>query len=398
MTPVMELVRRHAEVFGVAEGARVFAAPGRVNLIGEHTDYNGGWVFPAAIDRGNTVVARPRADRRLRLAATDLPDRVEADLDDLDAGRGLPWGSYQLGVAQELQREGLRLVGADLLYDGDLPFGAGLSSSASIEVATAVALVALAAAAHRGNPFVGPVDVARICQRAEVDFVGVRCGIMDQFASAVGRAGHAILLRCDDLEHRHVPLRLGGHALVIANTNKKRSLGEGVYNTRRAECERGLEVLRGRLPSLRCLGDLAPAEIDAHGGVIADPIVLRRVRHVVEEDARVLRAVAALEAGDLAAFGRLMVASHVSLRDLYEVTGPELDALFEAALVVDGVLGSRMTGAGFGGCTVSLVQQDAVERFVASVGAAYRARTGLDATFLVCGTAHGGRELAEVDG
>lgn len=387
------LMERHGAVFGGGGGLRLFAAPGRVNLIGEHTDYNGGWVFPAAISLGNVVAARPRADRRLRLAATDLPGVVEADLDALERGRGLPWGSYQLGVADELQREGLRLVGADLLFDGDLPFGAGLSSSASIEVATAAALVGLAASLHPGNPFLGPVDLARICQRAENRFVGVSCGIMDQFASAVGRRGFAMLLRCDDLHHRHVPLRLDGHALVIVNTNRKRSLGDGKYNERRAECERGLAVLQQRLPALRSLGELTAADLDEHADAIADPVVRRRVEHVVSEDDRVLASVAALEAGDLGAFGGLMIASHASLRDLYEVTGPELDALVEEALAVEGTVGSRMTGAGFGGCTVSLVRDDAVERFIATVGPAYRRRTGLEATFIRCETAHGGREL-----
>lgn len=378
---------------GDASGIRLFTSPGRVNLIGEHTDYNGGFVFPAALTLATTVLARPRTDRVIRLIATDLRKMVEASLDDLQAGRGLKWGNYQLGVADELQKAGYPLVGCDLMYDDKVPLASGLSSSAAIEVATAYALVSL------GSPGtdvpMDPVKMALISQKAEHNFVGVMCGIMDQFASAMGKKDHAIFLDCLTLGYEWVPLVMEGVSIVIANTNKKRSLGDGKYNERRSECEQGLEILKQALPAATCLRDVSAESFEKYGHLITDPVVRNRVAHVVYEDDRVLRSVEALKSGDLVLFGQLMNQSHDSLRDLYEVTGKELDALVDAFRKVDGVIGARMTGAGFGGCAVALVRNGSLEACEREVGAAYRAAIGYDTTFYVSDVGDGAREIKD---
>lgn len=387
-----QLVQEFLSYFGgTPEGIRVFSAPGRVNLIGEHTDYNGGFVFPAALTLATTVLARPRADRIIRLVATDLKRIVEADLDNLASGKSLSWGNYQLGVADELQKAGFPLVGCDLLYEDKVPLGSGLSSSAAIEVATAFALVSLGAG---GKPVaIDPVRMAKISQTAEHNYIGVMCGIMDQFASAMGKKDHAIFLDCLTLRHEWVPLVMEGVSIVIANTNHKRSLGEGKYNERRAECEAGLEILKTALPGITCLRDVGAADFERHGRLIGDPVVRNRVAHVVYEDDRVLRSVDALKKGDLELFGQLMDQSHDSLRNLYEVTGFKLDALVDAFRACDGVIGSRMTGAGFGGCAVALVRTDAVETVKEKVGEAYRKAVGHDTTFYVSDVGDGAREV-----
>lgn len=387
-----QLVKEFLGYFGgTAAGIRVFTAPGRVNLIGEHTDYNGGFVFPAALTLATTVLARPRPDRKIRMVATDLKTVVEADLDNLQAGRDLKWGNYQLGVADELQKAGFPLVGCDLLYEDKVPLGSGLSSSAAIEVGTAFALVSLGAGTEPVE--IDPVQMAKISQTAEHNYVGVMCGIMDQFASAMGKKDHAIFLDCLTLEYEWVPLVMGGLSIVIANTNHKRSLGEGKYNERRAECEAGLEILKTALPDITCLRDVSAADFEKHQALIADPLVRNRVAHVVYEDDRVLRSVTALKQGDLTLFGQLMDQSHDSLRDLYEVTGFKLDALVDAFRSCEGVIGSRMTGAGFGGCAVALVKTDAVDAVKAKVGAAYLAAVGHDTTFYISDVGDGAREV-----
>ena len=389
-----QLVKEFLGYFGgTAAGIRVFTAPGRVNLIGEHTDYNGGFVFPAALTLATTVLARPRPDRKIRMVATDLKTVVEADLDNLQAGRDLKWGNYQLGVADELQKAGFPLVGCDLLYEDKVPLGSGLSSSAAIEVGTAFALVSLGAGTK--PVAIDPVQMAKISQTAEHNYVGVMCGIMDQFASAMGKKDHAIFLDCLTLEYEWVPLVMGGLSIVIANTNHKRSLGEGKYNERRAECETGLEILKTALPDITCLRDVSAADFEKHQALITDPIVRNRVAHVVYEDDRVLRSVTALKQGDLTLFGQLMDQSHDSLRDLYEVTGFKLDALVDAFRSCEGVIGSRMTGAGFGGCAVALVKTDAVDAVKAKVGPAYLAAVGHDATFYLSDVGDGAREVFE---
>lgn len=376
---------------GDTDGIRVFTAPGRVNLIGEHTDYNGGFVFPAALTMATTVLARPRRDRQINLIATDLKQMVRADLDELDRFRGLSWGNYQLGVADELQKAGYQLCGCDLLFDDRVPLGSGLSSSAAIEIATAVALVSLGGEC----PEIDMVEMAKIAQAAEHHYVGVKCGIMDQFASAMGKKNMAIFLDCRDLKWEMVPLVMEGYKLIISNTNKKRSLGEGKYNERRNECEKGLSLLQKAFPEAACLRDISVDAFLQHKDLITDATVQKRVEHVIYENDRVLQSVIALKENRLDAFGRLMNASHDSLRDLYEVTGIELDTLVDEARKVDGVLGSRMTGAGFGGCTVSLVREDRVEEFIRLVGAAYEQKFGYPATFYVSKTGDGGREITE---
>lgn len=391
---INELKKKFISIYGGSEaGIRVFSSPGRVNLIGEHTDYNGGYVFPAAVSMSSTVIARPRSDRAINLIATDLGIQVEASLDRLEEYKGLKWGSYQLGVADELQKAGYGLVGCDLLYHDTVPLGAGLSSSAAIEVATAITLVALSNTANDKNEMIDMIEMAKISQKAENRFVGVNCGIMDQFASAMGKENHAILLDCRDLSYKLVLLNLKGYKIVIANTNKKRSLGDSKYNERRSECEKGFELLKAEIPGATCLGDISFESFTKAAHVIKDEVIRKRVEHVIAEDDRVLKSVAALVKDDIEQFGKYMIASHNSLRDLYEVTGFELDTLVAESLKMDGVAGSRMTGAGFGGCTVSIIKEEAVDGFIDTVGRNYKAKTGLTADFYVSEAGNGGREI-----
>ena len=388
-----ELVKRFLEYFGgSSEGIRMFTSPGRVNLIGEHTDYNGGFVFPAALTFATTVVARPRKDRRINLIATDLETMVEADLDNLSRFKHLKWGNYQLGVADELQKAGYRLVGCDLMYDDRVPLGSGLSSSAAIEVATAITLASLGDSRFGGDKADEKIKLALISQKAEHNYVGVKCGIMDQFASAMGKKDHAIFLDCRNLSYELVPIRLFGCSLVIGNTNKKRSLGEGKYNERRAECEAGLAALKQVLPGAACLRDVSIKAFEQYKTLIRNETIRKRAEHIVYENQRVLDSVRALKAGNLSRFGMLMNKSHDSLRDLYEVTGKELDTLVDEARKMKGVLGSRMTGAGFGGCTISLVKEEAVCDFIAEVGQKYRREMGYEASFYVSDIGDGARE------
>jgi galactokinase len=378
---------------GQSDGIRIFKSPGRVNLIGEHTDYNGGFVFPAALTMDTTVLARPRNDRQINLIATDLKQMVRANLDELDKWKHLRWGNYQLGVADELQKAGYKLCGCDLMYDDKVPLGSGLSSSAAIEIATAVALVALGDSYHGIKREIDMVDLAKIAQKAEHNYIGVKCGIMDQFASAMGKKNMAIFLDCRDLTWEMVPLVMKGYKLVIANTNIKRSLGSEKYNERRSECEKGLEQLRHIFPDASYLRDISVDNFLTYQEKISDETVRKRVAHVVYENERVIKALEALKKDRLEEFGELMNASHDSLRDLYEVTGVELDTLVEQARKVEGVLGSRMTGAGFGGCTVSLVREDKVQEFIERVGKAYNKVIGHDASFYITEAGDGGREI-----
>lgn len=389
-----DLKQKFVEIYGGDEnGLRVFASPGRVNLIGEHTDYNGGYVFPAALTMSSTVIARPRNDRQINLAATDLDIRVNACLDNLEEYKDLKWGNYQLGVADELQKAGYKLTGCDMLFHDTVPLGSGLSSSAAIEIATAITLVILGNESNGISKEVDMIEMAKISQIAEHNYVGVKCGIMDQFASAMGKADHAIFLDCKDLSYKHVPLVLKGCKIVISNTKKKRSLGAVKYNERRSECEAGLEILKKALPGISCLGEVSREQFEQHKYLIADEVVRKRVEHVIYEDDRVLESVKALKNGDIIKFGKLMIESHDSLRDLYEVTGVELDTLVDEALKIDGVIGSRMTGAGFGGCTVSIVREEAVERFIEQVGENYLNKIGIKAEFYVSQIGDGGREI-----
>lgn len=391
MSNVAALKKKFIEHFGGNEAdIFVFHAPGRVNLIGEHTDYNGGAVFPAALTFGTTLLIARRSDRRLGFASLNFPLVRELGPDGIAFDEDDDWVNYPKGIVWELEQRGVTLSGGyNFLYEGRIPNGAGLSSSASIEVVTAYALLSLE------NKPLDTVRIALWAQHAENEFVGVKCGIMDQFAVANGRKDHAILLDCDSLDYKLVPFQSGDFKLVIGNTNKRRGLLDSKYNERRAECEQAVADLRQVFPELTLLGQLTPEKFAANEALIADETVRRRARHVVEEIARVHRSMTVLGDNDLAAFGQLMNASHDSLRDLYEVTGKELDAMVNAARAVPGVLGSRMTGAGFGGCTVSLVHADAVERFIDEVGGKYEAATGLKPAFYVCDIGDGVKEIKE---
>lgn len=383
-----ELIARFLSIYGGdASDLRIFTAPGRVNLIGEHTDYNGGYVFPAALTLANAVVARKRGDKRMRLAVTSLPDRVDADLDDLDAYRTLPWGNYQIGAAWALAQEGYEIPGCDLLYHGTVPYGGGLSSSASIEVVTAYALLSLA------EQPIDHVKLAVMARRAENEYVGVNCGIMDQFASSLGKRDHAILLDCHTLDYRYVPLALGEHEMLLIHTNKPHSLVESAYNERRAECEQALAALQTRLPDLDALCHATPAQLEANRDAFPNDTVFRRARHCITENARCLEAVERLQNDDLDGFGALMRQSHISLRDDYEVTGQELDAIFDAAHDLPGVIGVRMTGAGFGGCAVAIVRSDALSSITQSIAERYESAIGYPPAFYRSGAGDGVREI-----
>lgn len=389
-----DLKQKFIEVFGgSAEGIRVFAAPGRVNLIGEHTDYNGGYVFPAALTLGAVIVARPREDKKISMYANDLGLRVDATLEDIEASRSLKWGNYQMGVLKELIAAGCPVIGCDMLYEMDLPPKSGLSSSAAIEVATAVAAYKMGISAAGKKAATDMVQVAILSQRAEHNFIGVKCGIMDQFASAMGKKDNAILLDCKNLNYKYIPLELQNYKLVISNTNCKRSLSHSKYNERRTECESGLEILKKALPHATCLGDITLEQFEEYKSIIGDEVIRKRVEFVISENDRVLKSVNALQKGKLAAFGKLMSEAHESIRNLYEVTGLELDTLVEEALKIDGVMGARMTGAGFGGCTVSIVEGSKVSEFVEKVGRNYKEKTGIQADFYICEVGDGGREI-----
>ncbi|MGC6588217.1 galactokinase [Paenibacillus sp. FSL W7-1332] len=386
-----QLMERFMDKHGESQHkVRIFNAPGRVNLIGEHLDYNGGYVLPAALEFGTTLIIRPRDDNKVSFSSTNIPYELTISLDEDYGYKSDQWTDYPVGVITELNKIGCNLSsGYDLLYHGDIPNGAGLSSSASIEVVTAYAFLKM-----EGKE-TDTVEIAKLSQRVENLFVGVNSGIMDQFAVANGKQDHAILLMCDTLEYELVPFRTGAYKIVISNTNKRRGLVDSKYNERRSECDRALEILQKELPALSYLAQLNPDQFASLQDSIRDETVRRRAQHVVEENQRVHDSVKALRNGDLEAFGQFMNQSHDSLRYLYEVTGDELDALVEEAQRIPGTLGSRMTGAGFGGCTVSLVHEDAVERFIAEVGQQYEARTGLKPDFYVCGVGQGVHELKE---
>ena len=360
------------QCFG-AQPQDIFSAAGRINVIGEHVDYCGGKVFPAALNLRCYIYGKKTNANVIRMAFRGIDGIVELDLNNLDNYRHLKIGNYQAGVAYFMQQAGIELVGCDLYYDCTVPFGSGLSSSAAIEVATAVALYEYAGVAY------DKVQVALLAQRAENKYAGVNCGIMDQFASAMGKKDHAVLLDCATLAYQYVPLKLGEYCLVVANCNKPHNLVESKYNERRGEVEQALQTIR-TVKSVDCLAQLSTADFDEVKGLLS-PIVCNRAQHVVCECDRVQKAVDALQAGDLITLGQLLNESHFSLRDLYEVTGKELDTLSALARAQCDCLGSRMIGAGFGGCTISIVKKSAVEAFIATVGAEYEKQIGYKASF-----------------
>ena len=373
------LLTKFAEVFGDCKGTKVYFAPGRVNLIGEHTDYNGGHVFPAAINLGTYGVARKRNDRKLRFYTMNYNrvDIVESSLDDLVPLKRAGWTSYPKGVMWAFKERGMEMeCGMDLLLKGTIPGSSGLSSSASVEVLTGFILRDLYGFQ------VSNQELAIIGQYAENNYNGVNCGIMDQFAIAMGKKKHAIFLDTATLDYSYAPIKLEGTKIVISCSNKRRGLAGSKYNERRSECEEALQELQ-RIVKIDSLGDLTEDEFEKYKHAISDEIRLKRAKHAVYENQRTLKAVEALQKNDIETFGKLMNESHVSLRDDYEVTGRELDTLVEEAWKIDGVIGSRMTGAGFGGCTVSIVEKDAVKKFIKKVGKIYKKKIGYEADFYV---------------
>jgi len=388
---VERLVQQFEELYGAAPELLV-RAPGRVNLIGEHTDYNDGYVFPAAIERDILIAASARRDRQVRLFSLDMGVSSTFTLDAIEKvseGKGLEgerWSNYPRAMAWALQNRGLSLRGVQAVLQGNIPPGAGLSSSAALLVASGLLLLS---AAHQT---LDPVELALTAQQAEREFVGVNVGIMDQFISVLGQKDHALFIDTRTLHYEPVPLPTSGVVIVIANTNKPRGLVDSAYNQRRAECEEALAYLKRFLPSIRALRDVTP-EAFAQWEASLPEVPRKRARHVITENERVLQSVEALKKGDIARFGHLMNASHNSLRDDYEVSCTELDALVEAAWALPGVYGSRMTGAGFGGCTVSLVAEEALERFCQEVPKRYREATGREATILITRAAQGAERL-----
>jgi galactokinase len=351
----------------------VFSAPGRVNLIGEHTDYNDGFVMPVAIERQTHVRITPREDRHLSVYSENLHEAADASLDELTPRKH--WSDYVFGVAAFLGRAGVAVGGANLSVSSDVPLGAGLSSSAALEVATAKALLASAGAS------MDSVALARLCQRAENEFVGAHVGIMDQFVALHGRAGHALFLDCRSLDYALLPLP-AGVKLVVANSTVKHDLAVGEYNKRRADCEAAVRAIATRVPTVTALRDVTKTKLDEHASLLTN-VQQRRARHILSENQRVTATAVALARGDVACLGRLMAESHRSLRVDYEVTCQELDVLVQLAASAPGAFGSRMTGGGFGGCTVTVVEERHVDAFIKVVAAGYQRRLGLTAEFYV---------------
>jgi galactokinase len=365
---------------------RLFRAPGRVNLIGEHTDYNDGWVLPMAIRFDTVVAGAAREDRRVRVRSQNLNEGAEFDLDTPGSPQRGIWLDYVEGVARALESRGVRLRGADLLIQSDVPVGAGLSSSAALEISVGLALVSLA------GMEIDPVSLALAGQQAEHEYVGTRSGIMDQFIATLGRADHALLIDCRSLEATHIPLDTSEVAVVICDTQVKHELASSEYNTRRAECERGVDILREVMPETRALRDVSVANFERFSPLLPEPI-RQRCRHVVTENQRTLDAAEALRNGDLEATGKLMGLSHRSLRDDYEVSSPELDLLVDIAGMARGVLGARMTGGGFGGSTVNLVGRDCLDEFHETISGEYFRATGIQPAIYVSEAAGGAEEM-----
>jgi len=382
------------KIYGSSGGAEFFFAPGRVNLIGEHTDYNGGHVLPCALTFGTYIVARKRPDGTVRCYSENFPEygTVRFDLDEIANDPRHGWANYPKGVVKAFRENGLTVdSGFDMVVHGDMPSGAGLSSSASVEMATAIMLSSLFSLGLEDEA--GRVGMALLCKDVENRFIGVNSGIMDQFAVALGRAGTALFLDCATLERRYVPLELGEYEIVVMNTNKSRALVESKYNERRSECDRALADLQKSGARIGSLGGLSPQEFEDMADAVADPVCRRRARHAVFENARVLSAVAALESGKIDEFGRLLNESHVSLQFDYETTGRELDCLAELSWQSGECLGARMTGAGFGGSALAIVRSDGVDAFTRFVGERYRRYIGYDCSFFRSVAGDGARRI-----
>ncbi|MFI5095583.1 MAG: galactokinase [Candidatus Acidiferrales bacterium] len=379
MTGEKIIAEKFRAKFGV--NPHVYRAPGRVNLIGEHTDYNDGFVMPAAIGFYCWVATSPRQDRKLVVSSDEFPEQAEVELSSQLPQPSHTWSDYSVGVAAQLEKAGFRVKGANLLVHGEVPIGAGLSSSASIEVATALALV------EESGLSIDRPHLARICQQAENEFVGMRCGIMDQFISLHGRAKHALMLDCRSLDYELVPIP-ESVKLVICNTGVKHQLAGGEYNRRREECEEAVRCLKKAVPSIRALRDVSLKQLEEHRGLLSE-VLYKRAKHIVTENGRVLSSVQALRAGDLRRFGEYMAQSHASLRDLFEVSCAELDLMVDLANRQPGVYGARMTGGGFGGATINLVDGGHATEFAESVARGYQEQTGIAAAVYVCMPADG---------
>lgn len=385
-----KLFNKFAQLFGDTNGVRFYFAPGRVNLIGEHTDYNGGHVFPCALTMGTYGAARLRNDRMIHFYSMNLETFgiVEASLDDLTNKQEYNWANYPLGVVWAFAEKGYRLdTGFDMVIWGNIPNGSGLSSSASLEVLTGVILRDL-----YGIENLNMTDLALIGQYSENNFNGCNCGIMDQFAVAMGKKDNAIFLDTATLNYEYAPIHLQDARIIIANSKVKHSLVDSAYNDRRRECTEALDALKTEL-HINSLGDLTPTEFEAHKGLIKDPVQLKRAKHAVYENQRTIDAVSALKNGDIAKFGELMNQSHISLRDDYEVSCDEIDVLVDLAWNIPGVIGSRITGGGFGGCTVSIVKNDSVDTFISTIGKAYKEKFGHEAEFYTVDIGDGASRL-----
>lgn len=385
-----KLVEKFQELFGAEGDIRTYFAPGRVNLIGEHTDYNGGHVFPCALTLGTYGIARKREDNKLRFYSVNFERLgvIESSLEDLKPYKAAEWTNYPKGVMWAFEERGYKLPnGLDILLYGNIPNGSGLSSSASLEVLTGVILKDMF------GFDVSMTDIALIGQFSENNFNGCNCGIMDQFASAMGKKDNAIFLDTNTLQYEYAPVVLEDAKIVIINSKVKHSLVDSAYNDRRNECETALKELQ-EVVDIKTLGDLTEEEFEAHKDAIKDPIRVKRAKHAVYENQRAIKAVEALKANDVETFGKLMNASHVSLRDDYEVSCEEIDILVDLAWETEGVIGSRITGGGFGGCTVSIVKNDAVDNFISKIGAAYKEKVEHEAEFYVVDIGDGAGILA----
>ncbi|TWT00517.1 galactokinase [Planomicrobium sp. CPCC 101079] len=383
------LIKEFQKIFNSADTPRVFFAPGRMNLIGEHTDYNGGHVFPAALSFGTYALGRKRDDRLLRFYSLNFPETgiIECDLNNLSFDKSASWANYPKGMFLYMKEAGKNILqGADILFYGNIPNGAGLSSSASIELATGVLANGLFDLEMERIPMV------QLGQKVENEYIGVNSGIMDQFAIGMGKENHAILLDCQTLDYRYAPIVLENHGVVIINTNKQRTLAGSKYNERRSQCEEAVKELQQKLP-ISSLGELSAQQFEENKQLITDPINRKRAKHAVYENLRTLEALEKLEQDDLAGFGQLMNESHLSLRDDYEVTGIELDTIVQAAWDQEGVIGARMTGAGFGGCAIAIVEKDKIEEFKTTINKKYHDTVGYEATFYTAAIGDGAREL-----
>jgi len=383
---IEQLKAKFIEKYGDGEISGYFS-PGRVNLIGEHTDYNGGFVFPCALSFGIYCLIRTTDRKTVRFASLDMPFEAEVNVEDLNKAIGREWVNYPIGVFAQFMKKGLTFdKGADLLFYGDVPTGAGLSSSAALEVVTGVML-------NETYGFgIDRIELAKMGQKAEHEFALVNCGIMDQFVSAMGMKDHAVFLNCDTLAYDLVPVKLDGVKIVISNTNSPHKLDSGKYNERVAECHAAVKAIQP-FQQINALGEISWEDFLIVEEKIENETVRRRARHVVSEIQRTEEAVKALRGGDLVKFGVLMNGSHDSLRDDYEVTGFELDTMVEEGRKIEGVIGTRMTGGGFGGCTVSLVKEEAIDTFIGQVGKNYEAKTGLKPLFYVAEIGDGGKRL-----